>query len=232
MRCSHILLDFFGTIVDYVPGGAARVDQSCALLRSFGIDVPDAEFITRLEAIFTRYEDRSAIDDTEYSMHQVCAELLAELQAGPPECRQVDALVQTYLSEWNRGVCYPEGMPDTIRALASRYRLAVVTNTHHPQLVPDHLAAMGVTEYIDVVVTSVELGRRKPHPAIYAEALRRVEADASDVIFVGDTFIADFSGPQEAGMTAFLIDPLSRHRVPDARRLRTLSDLEARLREL
>ncbi|HVX44138.1 MAG TPA: HAD family hydrolase [Mycobacteriales bacterium] len=227
MKC--IFLDFFGTIVDYVPGGASGVDRSAALLRTFGGDVSAAEFSAGMNATFARFEKRSDQDYSEFSMTEACRSFLTEVFGRQVSAEQVRRLVTTYLEEWNVGVRYPAGLAGTIRSLASRYRLAVVTNTHHPSLVPDHLRAMGIADLIDAVVTSVEVGWRKPHPAIYAEALRRVGADPGEVAFVGDTFEADYLGPRETGMTAFLIDPAGRHPVSEPHRLRALADLEGRL---
>ena len=61
------------------------------------------------------------------------------------------------------------------------HRLAVVTNTHHPTLVPDHLDAMGLSPHIDAVITSVEVGWRKPHPAIYEAVLGAMQCDELEV---------------------------------------------------
>jgi putative hydrolase of the HAD superfamily len=60
-----------------------------------------------------------------------------------------------------------------VDTLAYRFRLAVVNNTHQADLLPAHLSAMGIAHRFDTFVTSVEVGWRKPRPAIYATALRR-----------------------------------------------------------
>jgi putative hydrolase of the HAD superfamily len=98
--------------------------------------------------------------------------------------------------------------------------------------VPAHLAALRIDQHLAAVVTSVEVGWRKPHPAIYAAALSRLDADPAAAAFVGDTYDADYAGPAAAGMTAFLIDPGRRHDIPADRRLGSLADLPARLRDL
>ena len=87
---------------------------------------------------------------------------------------------------------------------------------------------MGITDYVLTVVTSAEVGLRKPHPEIYREALRRLGIDAASAVFAGDTYEADCAGPLRAGMTPFLIEPCALHDIP-AGRLRTLADLPAGL---
>ncbi|MFI1308791.1 HAD family hydrolase [Streptomyces albidoflavus] len=87
------------------------------------------------------------------------------------------------------------------------YRLAVVSNTQDDELLPGHLEAMGVRQLFDTVVTSFEVGRRRPHPAVYRAALREPGADPGAALFVGDTYRADHLGPTRAGVRALLIDP-------------------------
>jgi putative hydrolase of the HAD superfamily len=172
----------------------------------------------------------SAHDDSEFSMHEVATAVLARLLGSDPDPAQAAALARSYVREWNTGVVYPPGMRELVGALAARFRLAVVTNTHQPDLVPGHLAAMGIAQHIDAVITSVEVGWRKPHPAIYAEALRRLGITAANAVFVGDTYDADYAGPAAAGVVAFLIDPRHQHDIPASQRLPSLADLPARLR--
>lgn len=227
---THVLLDFFGTLVEYSP---SRTEQgyhgSHALVRAMGADVGYPEFLTAWAAESARFDARSDADDSEFSMEEVATPFLARLLHRDPSATEIGDLIDTYLGEWNTGVSYPAATSQIVEVLASRYRLAVVTNTHHAELVPDHLAAMGIASQFEVVVTSVETGWRKPHPAIYAETLHRLGADAASSVFVGDSFIADFAGPEAVGITAFLIDPAKESNVPEGRRLCSLADLPGRL---
>jgi len=66
------------------------------------------------------------------------------------------------------------------------------------------LAALGLADFFDAVSFSSEVGVRKPHPAIYADALRKLGADPSRTLFVGDRVREDVQGPQAQGMRAVL----------------------------
>jgi putative hydrolase of the HAD superfamily len=227
---THVLLDFFGTLVDYSP---SRTEQgyhaSHALACSMGARIDYPGFLRAWAEGSARFDERSAVDDSEFSMEEVTAAVLRRLLRRDPTAAETAALAGAYLREWNTGVVYPPGMPEIVGGLADRFRLAVVTNTHQADLVPGHLAAMGIDRYVETVVTSVEVGWRKPHPAIYRAALRRLEITPANAVFAGDTYAADYAGPAAAGMTAFLIDPAARHNVPASRRLRSLADLAGRL---
>ncbi|WP_422769065.1 HAD family hydrolase [Plantactinospora sp. WMMC1484] len=230
-RPSHILFDFFGTLVDY---SASRTEQgypgSHGLLRRLGAALDYPGFLAAWSQTMTGFDLRSDEDDREFSMTEVGTVFLADVLGRHPAPAEVDAFVTEYLREWNTGVHHPAGVPDLVRELRRDHRLAVVSNTHQPDLVPGHLAAMGLAPCFDVVITSVELGWRKPHPRIYAAALDALGIDAEAAVFVGDTYGPDFVGPERAGIPAYLIDPQRRAPVPDDRRLDSLFDLPDRLR--
>jgi len=227
---THVLLDFFGTLVGYSP---SRTEQgyhaSHALAGSMGAAIGYQGFLAAWTAESARFDERSAADDSEFSMDELAAAFLTRILRREPSLAERTAFVDTYLAEWNTTVTYPPGIDETVGVLADHFRLAVVTNTHQADLVPRHLSAMGIAQHFDVVVTSVETGKRKPHPVIYAEALRRLGTTAQAAIFAGDTYAADYAGPASAGMTAFLIDPAGHHPVPACRRLTSLHDLPERL---
>ncbi len=228
---THVLLDFFGTLVGY---SSSRTEQgyhtSHALVGSMGARIDYQGFLRTWALESALFDERSAIDDSEFSMCEVAAAFLTRILGRAPDPAETAMFVDAYLSEWNAAVVYPPGVTELVGALADRFRLAVVTNTHKADLVPRHLSAMGIAHLFDAAVTSVEVGWRKPHPAIYAEALLRLGITAKDAVFVGDSYAADYLGPAAAGLTAFLIDPAEQHTIPASRRLRSLHDLPVRLK--
>jgi putative hydrolase of the HAD superfamily len=227
VRPTHLLFDFFGTLVDYDVGHPPRPSGTLDALAALGHPLTDAEFLAAWDANWAAWERACAPEHREFSMADVATSFLGSLCGVAPRPSDVDGFVAVFIADWNAGVRYPAGVPELLTDLAARYRLAVVSNTHEPDLVPDHLAAMGVAGLFDAVVTSVEVGRRKPHPAVYAAALDRLGVTAAEAVFVGDSVGPDFTGPTAAGMRAYLIDPAGAAPVPDDRRLGSVLDLAA-----
>ncbi|GAA1866955.1 HAD family hydrolase [Asanoa iriomotensis] len=213
---THILFDFFGTLVDYDDGHARTPVKSAAMA-----SLPADEFLVRWDAEWMAWEARCAAAHREFSMLDVAGSFLPD--ASPAD---LAAFVDVYIAEWNAGVRYLPGLPALLSSLSQRFRLAVVSNTHEPDLVPGHLSAMGVAGLFDAVVTSVEVGVRKPAPSIYEVALSRLGIPASAAVFVGDNPSADYFGPRALGMRSLLIDPAARHAsVPPGDRLSSVFDL-------
>jgi putative hydrolase of the HAD superfamily len=64
----------------------------------------------------------------------------------------------------------------------------------------ESIDAAGLTELVDVVVSSAWVGARKPHPRIYAVTLEELGDDADVMLFVGDTWTCDVEGPIGVGL--------------------------------
>jgi len=75
------------------------------------------------------------------------------------------------------------------------------------------------------VFLSVTTGWRKPHPRIFTAVLGELGIDASDAVFVGDSYRPDYHGPTRAGIRAFLIDPARAAEAPEHARLESVLDL-------
>jgi putative hydrolase of the HAD superfamily len=78
----------------------------------------------------------------------------------------------------------------------------LVSNAFDPGwLLHEDLARMGLAERLDAAVFSSEVGKRKPHPAVFEAALERLGVAAEEAAFVGDRRYEDVRGAKELGMT-------------------------------
>ena len=71
---------------------------------------------------------------------------------------------------------------------------------------PGVLARCGLDGALDGVVTSAEVGARKPDPALFEAALAIAGCRPAEAIYVGDTPAEDLAGARAAGIRALLID--------------------------
>jgi putative hydrolase of the HAD superfamily len=76
----------------------------------------------------------------------------------------------------------------------------VVSNFDHGPTAHALLARHGLDQVLSAAIISIDVGRRKPHPAIFATALDRLHAAASEALFVGDSLGDDVGGASGAGM--------------------------------
>jgi putative hydrolase of the HAD superfamily len=81
-------------------------------------------------------------------------------------------------------------------------RTGLVSNAFDPGwLLREDLERMGLAERLDAVVFSSEVGKRKPHPAIFEAALNELRVEPERALFVGDRRFEDVRGAKELGMT-------------------------------
>jgi putative hydrolase of the HAD superfamily len=232
MDYTHLLFDFFGTLVDY---SRSRVEQGYpithAALSDAGASLPYEDFLSAWDAHFEAFDRRAEDELAEYSMDTLWTSFLSQVLPQAPTPQLVQRLRDAYLGEWNTGVRDIPEVDELLSDLSRRYTLALVTNTHHAELVFGHLRRMKLEQHFRVVVTSVEHGRRKPSPCIFARALRACGGTPERALYIGDSYTADYQGAGAAGLHRLLIDPDRRHDIPEAHRLDAVLDLRGRLLE-
>jgi len=67
------------------------------------------------------------------------------------------------------------------------------------------LHRLKIYPYIDVLVTSEEIGVEKPNPAMFLRVLNKMELLPNEAIMVGDSLERDIEGAEAIGMQAVLI---------------------------
>ena len=93
-----------------------------------------------------------------------------------------------------------------LNELNSKYRLGIVSNFAIPECVQQLLDREHLTQLFEVIVISGAVNKRKPNPEIFDLALEKMQLDATDVAFVGDTVDADVKGAKDMGMKSVYID--------------------------
>lgn len=226
---SHVFFDFFGTLVGYSPSRTEQgYERSFDLLRQAGAELDYEGFLSLWSAVAEDFEGAAERSHREFSMVELGNAFLARVFGAPPP-GLVGDFVRTYVGEWNKGVSYLDGVPELLERLGRRFVLAVITNTHDRDLVPEHLRRMGVARYFERVITSVELGARKPSAEIFRHALQMHGVAPERCVHVGDSYEADYRGALSAGIRPLLIDPLAKAPVPGAARITSVLAVEERL---
>lgn len=102
--------------------------------------------------------------------------------------------------------------------------LAVISNTEDGRLI-DSLDASGITTRFDLLLDSHLVGHRKPDAAIFRLALERLELEADEAAYVGDSYVHDALAAKAVGLRGILLDVLDLHPESVCPRVRSLSEL-------
>ena len=193
-----VLLDFYGTLAHAVTWGPTYQE----VLAPHGYRLSDE--------VRTRYGDNS-VDGTEHLEHSRSRDhyeawRVSRLEAMLRDCGVGDDDVGPLAHELRRAsrsfelTAYPE-VPAVLAELRER-GLTVVVCSNWDWDLDRALDQAGLTELVDVQVTSARAGARKPHPRIFGHTLAEVGLEPGDTLFVGDSWHADVEGPLAFGIPA------------------------------
>lgn len=111
----------------------------------------------------------------------------------------IDSLANSYIKELPGDNHLFSGALEILDYLSERYQLHIITNGFKD--VQDlKLQNSGIKKYFKSVTTSEDVGLKKPHPAVFNTALKKVSALPERSIMIGDSFEADIIGARNVGM--------------------------------
>jgi len=98
---------------------------------------------------------------------------------------------------------YPYSV-DTIKYLASKYKLGLITNGFTNSQ-SEKIARSGLKDYFKSILISDELGIAKPSKEIFHLSCQQLEVQPSEAVYVGDCFYIDIIGALKAGLKAIWV---------------------------
>jgi HAD superfamily hydrolase (TIGR01509 family) len=134
-----------------------------------------------------------------------------------------DAIVANTQNSANWDQILP-GTRETLERIRQNYAIAVISNADgHIDAV---LRRCGIEDCFASITDSGIVGQEKPHPAIFAAALEKMNAAPADSLYVGDVYSVDYVGATNAGMQAVLFDAAGSYREREFPRVESLAELE------
>jgi putative hydrolase of the HAD superfamily len=215
-----MLLDALGTLVALEPP-APRLRAELA--SRCGLDVTEAEARQAIAAEISYYRghlDEGRDPDSLAVLRRRCAAVLRS--ALPAPGLDLDRLTEALLASL-RFRTFPDVPPALGAARARGRRLVVVSNWDVS--LNGVLAALALAPLLDGVVTSADVGARKPSPAIFEHALALVGAAPTEAIHVGDSLEEDVAGARAAGIEPVLIRRAGGGALDGVRTISSLAEL-------
>ena len=99
---------------------------------------------------------------------------------------------------------FEDAIPTLRKLKADGFKLGILSNNDDDM---DAICAkLGLTQFLDFVITSGQVGSGKPKPEIFIKALDIVNVKPSESIHVGDQYESDIKGALGVGIKPILID--------------------------
>jgi phosphoglycolate phosphatase-like HAD superfamily hydrolase len=112
------------------------------------------------------------------------------------------------MADWPEVAAVP-GIGDALTVLAPRYRLALATNAGDSggEQVRAALRRVHLDAFFSAVITSREIGARKPALAFFDATLNAIGCAPGEAAMIGDDYAADVVGAKAAGLRAIWFNP-------------------------
>jgi FMN phosphatase YigB (HAD superfamily) len=78
--------------------------------------------------------------------------------------------------------------------MRARCKLGLISNFTYAPVIYASLRKLGINHYFDTVLVSHENGWRKPHTHIFQDALKKLQVNAEETVFIGDSPNEDIKG--------------------------------------
>jgi putative hydrolase of the HAD superfamily len=225
-RPGALLLDALGTLVALEPPAPTLQRE---LAERFGILVTEpqaaaavAAEIAYYRAHFDEGRDAASIAD----LRGRCAEALRAALPSQDSIAELEnaALTNALLASLRFRV-FADARPAILAARARGQRVVVASNWDYS--LHEVLARLGLAALLDGIVTSAEVGARKPLPAVFEHALRLAQATPAETIHVGDSLDEDVIGARAAGIEPVFLSRDGRSAPPaGVRVIGSLAELE------
>ena len=127
-------------------------------------------------------------------------------RAGRPDAPAASRIAEAFAASRRATMrLFPDARACLERLVERDVALALVTNGDARQQ-RDKIERHGLAGFFRAILIEGELGRGKPDPVVYAEALRALDRRADEACMVGDNLEWDVAGPQRLGLTGVWID--------------------------
>lgn len=148
------------------------------------------------------------------------SQLLAEIGVDDDALRDQLVAAIRKSANWDR---IPAGTAEQLRRIGELYPIAVISNADGG--IEDVLRRRGISDCFRTITDSGLVGFEKPHPEIFRQALKSMEASAEESLYVGDVYSVDYLGATGAGMQAMLMDVAGAYRDKGVARVESLEEL-------
>jgi putative hydrolase of the HAD superfamily len=202
-----VIFDFIGTLAEVKDHTIEEiVKKSYESLVDDGFQMDRKRFMDVFYQIYQKYRLVRYQDLVEVSNSVWIAETLNQLGfAAEPDNgavrKAVNISFQTYFQSLKARHCASR----TLKKLSGVYALGLVSNFTYTPVIYAGVRKLGFSLYFNSILISDDVGWRKPNPRIFEEALKRLNKNVDQAVFVGDNPIEDIRGAKDIGMKAIFI---------------------------
>jgi len=203
-----VFFDLYNTLVGYDP---PREETEARILKELGVEVTPQSLLRPIMAADEFiYQEHASYPIGKRSKEET-VELYTEYHGIILKEAGIEAsweLVTGILKKWLKAdykmVLFDDVVPTLTQLKERGLILGLISNVDRD--ITPLCQQVGLADWLEVVVTSQEVGFNKPMPQIFRAALRKAKVRPIEALYVGDQHKIDVVGANGAGMLGLLID--------------------------
>ena len=207
MVCRAVIFDYVGTLVNCrnYTIDASKLKLYNALVAE-GFEVDKDKFLNAYNLAHEkyrkiRYEQLREVTNAVWVEEALC-DLGFEVMAN--DCR-IKAALNVFFQDFINTLELRTGAKKLIKQAQEQYKVALISNFTHAPVIYKSLRAVGISELFNAVVVSEQIGWRKPSNQIFQCALRKLQVQAGEAVYIGDSPNEDIKGAKQAGLKTVFV---------------------------
>ncbi len=238
MACAKaVIFDYVGTLVNCRSYNMeASREKLYRALVSEGFDVAEDRFVDAYILAHEKYRKVRYEQLREVTNAVWVAEALSNLgfQVTADDFR-VKAALNVFFQDFIDTLELREGAKKLLKQAQAQCKVGLISNFTHAPVIYTSLRQLRINQFFNAVVVSEENGWRKPSSHIFQDALNRLQVQANEAVYIGDSPIEDIKGAKQAGLKTVFVpsqfntlkDLLDSQQKPDfiAKDLQSISEI-------
>ena len=207
MVCRAVIFDYIGTLVNCrnYTMDASKLKLHRALVAE-GFSVGEDNFLDAYDLAHekyrkVRYGELREVTNAVWVADALC-NLGFEVSA---DNVHIKAALNVFFQDFIDTLELRVGAKKLLRQTQQLGKVVLISNFTHAPVIYKSLRKMGISEFFNVVVVSDEVGWRKPSSRIFQEALNRLQVQACEAVYVGDSPNEDIKGAKESGLKTVFV---------------------------
>lgn len=197
---SGVIFDIDGTIYDYGANDKVAVKKLCEFAEK-NLNTDEKNFLEVYDAAKNVVKEKLSDGGSRHSRvlyFQTVLELL-----GKNSFLHIHEMYDTYWNAFLEGMKPFDGLPEFIRKLKDAGKRIALCTDMTAQIQYRKIERLGLSKFIDFMVSSEETGLEKPSRVMFELALKKLNVRPENAAYFGDSLERDIEGAANVGIKPF-----------------------------
>ena len=210
VKLQAVLMDLGETLVHFAKPweevSYAQIREVYAYLNYSGLETDFQSFGRMFVRVYNGAAARADTLKIEIPLEEIISKTLSKFNVKNLSTEFLHKAAKFYfMPEIDAWQPYTDAVDTLSRLTENKFKLGIVSNAKSEWVVHEILSKYDLQKYFGTVVTSAAMRVRKPRSDIFSKALKDLEVEAKDAVFIGDSLEADIGGAKKVGMHSIYV---------------------------